>query len=81
MKVGPHHDIFAIVFLLRVYFYMKWDKSRGDIVVLQPPTLSVNTYMEMTTGNLEILPLRFARGDYIRLTEVQPEDKIQGVFF
>ena len=32
--------------------------------------------MEMTTGNLEILPLRFARGDYIRLTEVQPEDKI-----
>ena len=66
---------------LLVYFYMKWDKSRGDIVVLQPPTLSVNTYMEMTTGNLEILPLRFARGDYIRLTEVQPEDKIQGVFF
>ena len=66
---------------LLVYFYMKWDKSRGDIVVLQPPTLSVNTCMEMTTGNLEILPLRFARGDYIRLTEVQPEDKIQGVFF
>ena len=50
---------------LLVYFYMKWDKSIGDIVVLQPPTLSVNTYMEMTTGNLEILPLRFAKEDII----------------